>query len=140
MIYTIDFTKDLATEQEVSLVKSGNKYYVELYDKEGKKYAKRDFDNKEDAHDRFLLITQYFLDCWGSFEFRKNKLLEEVMEEDKRTCTECGKEMHEGYCIENGIEYYCSDNCLHKNISEEEYLKLYDDGNGDSYWTVWEED
>lgn len=55
-----------------------------------------------------------------------------------RTCNECGKEMTEGYCIENGIEYYCSDECLHKNITEEEYLKLYDNGNGDSYWTEWE--
>lgn len=55
-----------------------------------------------------------------------------------RTCNECGKEMTEGYCIENGTEYYCSDECLHKNITEEEYLKLYDNGNGDSYWTEWE--
>lgn len=57
----------------------------------------------------------------------------------KRTCTECGKEMTKGYCIENGIEYYCSEECLHKNISEEEFNELYDKGNGDSYWTEWEE-
>ena len=30
------------------------------------------------------------------------------------------------------------DYILHKNITEEEYLKLYDNGNGDSYWTEWE--
>lgn len=58
--------------------------------------------------------------------------------EDKRICTECGKEMREGFCIENGIEYYCTEDCLYKNISEEEYLELYDEGNGDSYWTQWE--
>lgn len=61
-------------------------------------------------------------------------------EENKRYCNECGKEMNEGYCIENGLEYYCSQECLYKNMTEEEFLKLYDDGNGDSYWTEWEED
>lgn len=59
-------------------------------------------------------------------------------EENKRTCSECGKEMTQGYCIENGMEYYCSDECLHKNMTQDEYLELYDDGNGDSYWTDWE--
>lgn len=74
-----------------------------------------------------------------------NTLLEQVKEmieqyaeeKDIRVCTECGKLMEEGYCIENGIEYYCNDECLHKNISKEEYERLYDDGNGDTYWTQW---
>ena len=56
-----------------------------------------------------------------------------------RQCNECGKEMHEGYVIENGIEYYCSDKCLEKNITREEFNELYDNGNGDSYWTEWED-
>lgn len=71
--------------------------------------------------------------------FDKEKELEKLHEEYKRYCNECGKEMNKGYCIENGIEYYCSDECLHKNISEEEFEELYDNGNGDSYWTMWEE-
>ena len=74
-----------------------------------------------------------------------NNLLEQVKEmieqhaeeKDIRVCTECGKLMEEGYCIENGIEYYCDDECLHKSIDEEEYEKLYDNGNGDTYWTQW---
>ena len=58
-----------------------------------------------------------------------------------RTCDHCGKKpMTEGYCIDNGCEYYCSDECLHANISKEDYEKLYDNGNGDSYWTEWEDD
>ena len=59
-------------------------------------------------------------------------------EENKRTCSECNKEMYSGYVIENGMEYYCSDECLHKNYTEEEFEELYDNGNGDSYWTEWE--
>lgn len=58
-------------------------------------------------------------------------------EEHYRICSECGKAMVEGYCIDNGAEYYCSDECLHKNMTQEEFDTLYDDGNGDSYWTSW---
>ena len=63
----------------------------------------------------------------------------EEEEEELRECSECGKKMTEGYCIDNGLEYYCSEECLHKHYTEEEYLEMYDNGNGDSYWTMWEE-
>ena len=58
-----------------------------------------------------------------------------------RNCTACSAGMNEGYHIGgNGIEYYCSDACLHTEITHEEYMELYDDGEGDSYWTDWSED
>jgi len=57
-----------------------------------------------------------------------------------RKCNACGKGMNEGYCVENGMEYYCSDECLHTEITPEEWLELYNDGEGDSYWTDWSED
>lgn len=57
-----------------------------------------------------------------------------------RECNACGKGMNEGYCIEGGMEYYCSDACLHTEITHEEYMELYADGEGDSYWTDWSED
>ena len=57
-----------------------------------------------------------------------------------RNCTACSAGMNEGYHIGgNGIEYYCSDACLHTEITHEEYMELYDDGEGDSYWTAWED-
>lgn len=69
-------------------------------------------------------------------------LQEEEKEEENNTriCSECGKVMTQGYCIENGLAYYCSDECLLKNMKMESYLELYDDGNGDTYWTEWEEE
>lgn len=74
-------------------------------------------------------------------DFIENGNIQEAIDEldleHVRCCSECGKSMYEGFCIENGAEYYCSEECLHKNISEEEYTKLYDDGRGDSYWTSW---
>ena len=56
-----------------------------------------------------------------------------------RICEECGKPMIEGYVV-NGCDTYCSDDCLHKHLSEEEYKALYNDGEGDTYWTNWYED
>lgn len=62
-----------------------------------------------------------------------------LKEETERVCSECGKAMKKGYVIEDGMEYYCSNKCLHANISQKNYLELYDDGNGNSYWTEWED-
>lgn len=56
-----------------------------------------------------------------------------------RVYEECGRPMIEGYVI-NGCNTYCSEECLHRHISEEEYKELYNDGAGDSYWTTWYED
>jgi hypothetical protein len=48
--------------------------------------------------------------------------------------------MLEGYCIDNGFAYYCSDKCLYTVYTEAEWLEEYNDGNSDSYWTTWESD
>ena len=69
----------------------------------------------------------------------KHSTAEELVDELEhiRVCSECGKPMYEGYCIEDGAEYYCSEECLHKNLTEEEYENLYDEGRGNSYYTSW---
>ena len=56
-----------------------------------------------------------------------------------RVCSECGKPMIEGYVVD-GCDTYCSEECLHKHITEEEFNELYDEGKGDTYWTTWYED
>lgn len=55
-----------------------------------------------------------------------------------RICDECGKPMIEGYVVD-GRDTYCSDECLHNHLSDEEFDELYGDGNGDTYWTTWYE-
>ena len=47
--------------------------------------------------------------------------------------------MIEGYVVD-GCETYCSDDCLHKHLSDEEFNEHYDNGDGDTYWTTWYED
>lgn len=49
--------------------------------------------------------------------------LEDIVE--IRVCDECGKLMVEGYCITGGEEYFCSDECLHKNYTPDEWLAIY---------------
>ena len=57
----------------------------------------------------------------------------------ERVCHECGKPMDVGYCIDGGMEYYCSESCLHKHYTPEEWAEIYDNGNGDNYFTEWED-
>ena len=54
-----------------------------------------------------------------------------------RICSICGKAMLEGYCCDNGYRYYCSDECLHHDFTDEEWEDVCDNGFGDSYWTDW---
>jgi hypothetical protein len=58
-----------------------------------------------------------------------------------RICNHCGKELKlNGYVVDNGLEYYCCDQCLNAHYTPEEWAKMYDNGDGDSYWTEWEEE
>lgn len=52
-----------------------------------------------------------------------------------RVCSSCGKPMTEGFVI-NEDRYYCSQNCLDKNFTKEEFDSLFEDGF--AYWTDWE--
>jgi len=65
------------------------------------------------------------------------ELVDELDLQHTRCCSHCGNPMYEGFCIEDGAEYYCSEECLHKNLTDEEYENLYDEGRGDSYYTSW---
>lgn len=57
-----------------------------------------------------------------------------------RICSECGAIMHEGYCIDGGLFYFCSLKCLKKNMTYQEYIDLYYDESSETYWTQWEEE
>ena len=56
-----------------------------------------------------------------------------------RICDQCGRPMIEGFVV-NGCDTFCSEECMHKHLTDEEFDYLYDDGNGDTYWTTWYED
>lgn len=89
------------------------------------------YDIKEDiaVSQGDVVINGKEYEWWNDLKFIRG---------DLRICNECGKIMKQGYCIDGGVEYYCSDECLHKHYTEEEWNEMYEDG-GDSYWTEWEE-
>ncbi len=82
-------------------------------------------------------VTKGFMADYVIKHTSTETLVDELELEHIRACSECGKPMYEGYCIEDGAEYYCSDDCLHRNLSDKQYEKLYDEGRGNSYWTSW---
>jgi len=81
-----------------------------------------------------------------------------------RFCDECGIPMETGYCLGCGDDYYCSDECLHKHYTANEFLAMYagldntdpeevalaagmtqkeldelsDANDSQSYWTEWD--
>lgn len=67
--------------------------------------------------------------------YQIQKKLEQYGEE-YRICTNCGSMMQEGYCICDGLEYFCSDDCLYGYYSEEEYISLCEQD--EAYWTQWD--
>jgi len=48
--------------------------------------------------------------------------------------------MRQGYVIDSGTASYCGDACLHKHYTPAQWVEMYADGEGDSYWTEWEEE
>jgi hypothetical protein len=70
-----------------------------------------------------MTIEMNLVRCFKNY---LGKLIENPRESEAvRICDECGKVIIEGYCLGGGEEYYCSDECLHKNYSNEEFLAMY---------------
>ncbi|AOV06458.1 hypothetical protein [Sporosarcina ureilytica] len=67
----------------------------------------------------------------------QNLTLQELTEE--RLCSHCKSPMQEGFYFESDGTQYCSKECLTKVISWGEYLDIYDNGDGNAYWTAWED-
>jgi len=56
-----------------------------------------------------------------------------------RECASCNAvNFKEGFVIGDGELYFCSEECLNEHYSEEEWHRIYSEGNG--YWTQWEDD
>jgi hypothetical protein len=97
-------------------------------------------DTQEQAIDKFKALG----DSIYAEEMKQCEVIEEVVKGDKyaRKCDKCGQGMNEGFCIYEGEEYYCSDECLHSVYSKSVWEGMYDAediGNSPSYWTQWED-
>lgn len=98
-------------------------------------------DTQQQALDKFKALG----DSIYTEEMKQCEVIEEVVKGDKyaRKCNKCGQGMNEGFCIYEGEEYYCDDNCLHSVYSKSVWEGMYDAediGNSPSYWTQWEDE
>lgn len=76
---------------------------------------------------------KYIGDCCYDevrFLFSKDDLKNNLQE--FRVCDECGKVYNEGFVVCD-TEHYCSEECLYKHYTPEEYQELYDEN--EAYWT-----
>lgn len=75
MNYTMCYMKDLMCEQELNLVKNGNKYYIELSN--GEEVARKHFDNLNDAQAKYTRLVGIIINCCYDFKTRKEILMED---------------------------------------------------------------
>ena len=86
----------------------------------------------------FLLRAAYYYFERSSDPITSKEVVEDFLEsvDNVRRCSVCGRLMQEGYCQDGGYRYYCSDDCLHTEYSDEEWNKECEN-NDQSYWTQW---
>ena len=68
--------------------------------------------------------------------------IEESFEElgiEVRICSVCNKVMIQGYCVEDGYEYACSDECIKSLIAPDKLETIQSKGEIDIYYTDWTE-
>ena len=70
------------------------------------------------------VIAESFTDFWWDTE------------RTCRRCSECGRLFREGYCVDGGVAYYCSDECLHSDFTDAEWAEECEN-NDQSYYTEW---
>lgn len=74
MNYTLLHTEDYQTEQSASIVKNGNTYSVDLYDKKSNTFVRKNVRTKEEAQDLYNKIIDCFINGWYTFELRADIL------------------------------------------------------------------
>lgn len=116
-------------------------------------YELHEFEDVQRAIDRHVALTVESIKIAGAeikdvvenfivYEFEGEDYVDEVVIYDengyRRTemahfCSECGELILEGYIVCDGEAYYCSDECLHKHYTDEEWREMYESDDG--YYT-----
>ncbi len=106
----------------------------------------------DDDNDLYLKVEDGCggnIPIWESFGDLCDKTLTEIRDlvverMGERSCSECGRPVFEGYIVWDGAEYYCSDECLHKHYTSEQWKEMTtgpagreEEGNSHCYWTDW---
>ena len=106
--------KELYTEDELNKFAS---FYLDKWDENTSENVIAESSSEN-------VIAESFTDFWWNTD------------RTCRRCSVCGKLMREGYCVDMGAAYYCSDECLHTEYSDEEWAEECEN-NDQSYYTEW---
>ena len=98
---------------------------IELFTEEERTKFATFYLDKWDENTSEDVIAESFIDYWWD-DSHKNC----------RRCSVCGRLFREGYCVDMGAAYYCSDDCLHTEYTEEEWAEECEN-NDQSYYTEW---
>ena len=98
---------------------------IELFTEEERTKFATFYLDKWDENTSEDVIAESFIDYWWD-DSHKNC----------RRCSVCGRLFREGYCVDMGAAYYCSDDCLHTEFTEEEWEAECQE-NDQSYYTEW---
>ena len=92
--------------------------------------------DKWDENTSENIIAESFTDFWWNTDrtCRRCSVCGKLMREGY--CVDMGALMREGYCVDMGAAYYCSDECLHTEYSDEEWAEECEN-NDQSYYTEW---
>lgn len=92
----------------------------------------------DEERSRFAEKCQKHFDESTTDVFIVNDFLDFWWETDRncRRCSVCGKLFRAGYCQDAGASYYCSDDCLHTEFSDDEWEEECQE-NDQSYFTEW---
>lgn len=83
------------------------------------------YEDKWDENTSEDVIAEAFTDYWWDNE------------KQCRRCSECGKLMVAGYCVDMGEAYYCSEQCLYTQFGNEAGWLEECKNNDQSYYTEW---
>lgn len=57
-----------------------------------------------------------------------------------RMCTTCGDVFNDGFMYNGGSMYFCSEECLHEEVSPEDWEEAHAEDDDNNYYTEWDED
>ena len=93
------------------------------------------FENDIDRLTEFRNINH---DLWLNFLEEKYPSFKDFK---CRKCNRCGEGFDEGFCIDGGLEYFCSEKCLNEAYTKQEIAEMgIGDDDSESYWTTWEKE
>lgn len=139
MIHTFYITREIEVETKILIKKEDDLYFAYVDDGQSRKLHCWVEDDDNLYTDECNTEEEYdcVIECFKEYILANGQKF-------ARKCDKCGCGMNEGYVVYNGDEHYCTEECLNKVYTKEQWTKMYEEseenGGSDNYWTEWYQD